>query len=49
MAVSVAILWGIWVITIPVALIMRMPMSIRKQIEGLKTKKINKAFIELDK
>ena len=47
--ITSATIWGIWIITIPVGLVFRMPLSIRKQIEGIKSKKINKAFIELDK
>ena len=38
-----------WIIGIPVALIFRMPMSIRKQIQGVKAKKVNIAFMEIDK
>jgi uncharacterized membrane protein YqjE len=38
-----------WVIGIPVALIFRMPYSVRRQIEGVKAKKVNIAFVELDK
>eukprot|EP00347_Sterkiella_histriomuscorum_P014233 403361664 len=38
-----------WFICVPVALIFRMPHSIRRQVEGIKTKKINKAFKEIDK
>ncbi|CDW75719.1 neurohypophysial n-terminal domain containing protein [Stylonychia lemnae] len=38
-----------WIIAIPVALILRIPMSLRRQIEGVKTRMINKAFDEIDK
>ncbi|CDW84369.1 neurohypophysial n-terminal domain containing protein [Stylonychia lemnae] len=37
-----------WIICVPVALIFRMPLSVRRQLEGVKTRKINMAFIELD-
>ena len=37
-----------WVICIPVALIFRMPISYRKKLEGVKTRKLNQAFKEID-
>ena len=48
-AASIITLMIPWVICVPVALVMRMPMSLRKQIEGIKTKKINKVFKEIDR
>ena len=36
------------IIAIPVALILRMPMELRRHLAGVRTKKINKAFRELD-
>ena len=47
-ALSVFLLPAVWVITIPVALIFRMPVSLRGMVAGVKTKKINKAFKEVD-
>ena len=38
----------VWVITIPVALIFRMPLHLRRMIAGVRTKKINKAFQMID-
>ncbi|CDW84379.1 neurohypophysial n-terminal domain containing protein [Stylonychia lemnae] len=37
------------IICVPVALIFRVPMSYRRTLEGVKTKKINQAFKEIDK
>ncbi|CDW88931.1 neurohypophysial n-terminal domain containing protein [Stylonychia lemnae] len=37
-----------WVLAFPVALIFRMPMEIRRQIEGVRAKKLNKIFQDLD-
>ena len=48
LAVSIFCIVAVWIITIPVALIFRMPMKIRRKIAGVKTKKINKAFGEVD-
>jgi len=45
---SVFLLPSVWIITIPVALIFRMPLELRRMIAGVKTKKVNKAFKELD-
>ena len=42
-------MYGIWPITFIVALIFRIPLSDRKMIEGVKTKKLNKAFAEVDR
>ena len=39
---------AVWVITIPVALIFRMPLSLRCMIIGVRSKKLNKAFAEVD-
>ena len=39
---------AVWVITIPVALIFRMPLHLRKMITGVRSKKLNKAFPEVD-
>ena len=47
-AVSVFCIFAVWIITIPVALIFRMPMEIRRKIAGVKSKKLNKAFKEID-
>lgn len=47
--ISFLLIIGVWVIAIPVALIFRMPMHLRKMIAGVRTKKINKAFKEVDK
>ena len=38
----------VWVIMIPVALIFRMPMSLRRLVSGVRTKKINKVFKHID-
>jgi hypothetical protein len=38
----------VWVITIPVALILRMPLHLRQLMAGVRTKKINKAFQVVD-
>jgi hypothetical protein len=38
----------VWIITIPVALIMRMPHHLRMMVAGVRTKKINKAFKTID-
>ena len=46
--VSVFCIFAVWVITIPVALIFRMPMDLRRKIAGVKSKKINKAFVEVE-
>ena len=37
-----------WIIGIPVALILRMQMELRRHMAGVRTKKINKAFREVD-
>ena len=47
-ALAVFMIPSVWIITIPVALIFRMPLELRKMVAGVKTKKINKAFRELD-
>jgi hypothetical protein len=39
---------AVWVITIPVACIFRMPLDLRKMISGVRTKKVNKAFRTVD-
>ena len=46
--VSCFCIFAVWVITIPVALIFRMPMEVRRKIAGVRSKKINKAFAEVD-
>jgi len=38
----------VWVVTIPVALIFRMPLGLRRLVAGVRTKKINKAFRVID-
>jgi hypothetical protein len=45
---SMFCLVSVWVITIPVALIFRMPLHLRKMVSGVRTKKINKVFKEVD-
>eukprot|EP00347_Sterkiella_histriomuscorum_P002038 403369714 len=45
---AILTLMGAWIIGIPVALIFRMPLSIRKQVQGVRTKKINVVFREID-
>eukprot|EP00347_Sterkiella_histriomuscorum_P015521 403356717 len=45
---AILTLMAAWVVCIPVALIFRMPMSLRRQIEGVRTKKINVVFREID-
>lgn len=47
-ALAVFAIPSVWIITIPVALIFRMPLELRKLVAGVKTKKINKAFREVD-
>ena len=39
---------AVWVITIPVALIFRMPLHLRMMVTGVRSKKVNKAFAEVD-
>ncbi|TNV73629.1 hypothetical protein FGO68_gene10225 [Halteria grandinella] len=46
---SFALIMLVWIITIPVALIFRMPLRLRRMIAGVRTKKLNKAFKEVDK
>ena len=48
-AIAIGPLIAAWIICIPVALIFRMPHSLRKHVEGVRSKKINKVFIELDR
>ena len=43
-----ALIPAVWVITIPVALILRMPLHLRQLMAGVRTKKINKAFQVVD-
>jgi len=45
---SVGLVIAVWVITIPVALIFRMPLHLRQMVAGVRTKKVNKAFKEVD-
>jgi hypothetical protein len=47
-ALSVFLLPAVWIVTIPVALIFRMPLHLRRMIAGVRSKKINKAFKEVD-
>jgi len=42
LAISLIIL--VWIVTIPVALIFRMPLHLRNLVAGVRTKKVNKAF-----
>jgi hypothetical protein len=39
---------AVWIFTIPVGLIFRMPHRYRKFLQGVRTKKLNKVFPELD-
>jgi hypothetical protein len=46
---SLCCLVAAWLVAIPVALIFRMPLANRRLVAGVRTKKINKAFREVDK
>ncbi|CDW88093.1 neurohypophysial n-terminal domain containing protein [Stylonychia lemnae] len=48
-AIAILPLIGAWIICLPVALIFRMPMAFRRELEGIRSKKINKVFKEIDK
>ena len=45
---AVALIVIVWIITIPVALIFRMPLRLRMMVSGVRTKKLNKAFQMVD-
>ena len=43
-----ACLFGIWPLTIGMALLFRVPMKYRRMVEGVRIKQINKVFAEID-
>ncbi|CDW71957.1 neurohypophysial n-terminal domain containing protein [Stylonychia lemnae] len=48
LAIAILPLIAAWIICLPVALVFRMPMTLRRELEGVRAKKINKVFKEID-